>query len=71
VSVRDITVDTVLAAIADGASTRDDLAQRFGVLSASRSLTDALRELGAVEDECGRLTGPRLFTQPTLTEQEY
>lgn len=55
-SVRDITADTVLAAIADGCSTRDDLAQRFGVLSSSKWLTDALNELGAVEDEHGRLT---------------
>lgn len=55
-SVRDITADTVLAAIAAGASTRDDLAQRFQVLSSSRFLTDALTELGAVEDENGRLT---------------
>jgi hypothetical protein len=58
VSVRDITADTVLAAIATGASTRDDLAQRFEVLSSSRFLTDALRDLGAVEDERGHLSAP-------------
>jgi hypothetical protein len=64
VSVRDITVDTVLAAIAAGCSTRADLAQRFGVLTSSKWLTDALHELGAVEDENGRLTSPGV--QPTF-----
>jgi hypothetical protein len=64
VSVRDITADTVLAAIAAGASTRDDLAARFRVLSTSHVLTDALRELGAVEDEHGRLAAPRFEPCP-------
>jgi hypothetical protein len=48
----------VFAAIAAGAVTRDDLAQRFGVLSSSKWLTDALNELGAVVDEHGRLSAP-------------
>lgn len=59
-SVRDITADTVLAAIAAGVSTRDDLAARFEVLSSSRWLTDALTELGLVEDQYGRLSAPVL-----------
>lgn len=67
-SVRDITADTVLKAIAAGASTRGDLAQWFGVLSSSHFLTDALNELGAVEDENGRLTAPN--QQLTIDGQE-
>jgi hypothetical protein len=58
VSVRDITADSVLAAIAAGASTRDDLARYFEVLSSSRWLSDALNELGVVVAENGRLSAP-------------
>ncbi|GGN39134.1 hypothetical protein FHR83_006786 [Actinoplanes campanulatus] len=79
-SARDITADTVLAAIAAGASTRTDLAARFQVLSTSRFLTDALAELGVVEDAHGRLSAPALpcptcglrpWDAPDLTPGEF
>lgn len=61
-SVRDITADTVLGALHAGDRTRLDLADRLGVLSTSRWLSDALAELGVTEDGQGHLRSARCST---------
>ena len=69
-SAIEITAEAVWQHIHAGVSNVYDLAQPFGVLSTSRSLRDVLDKIGVTVDDHGQLTGPGIYVQPTLDEQE-